>query len=287
MQAAGVMNVCGAGSSIDGYAARRIREGFTHVLGQEAEKTLGMSQPAFRQTRGTCVDQGGVRALQDALYFAIAQGTLVTTPIRVARGPVYAMVRRKWGYKVARSQDDDGINGAQWAEIAATVGVYALRDIGKLLLSKNEEQHAIEWGNNGVPPGLEKLGVRVRAHRPRSNQELADCLWAGYFAAQCSGSYFEGRGGNGMAVRRSLNGQGHCEEVAGAFVSPSGKTHFVRQQSWGDQAPQPQPFQITPADSPEITLRGGSYPVHSEDMAALLAQGEVWAFQWVKGFDKL
>ena len=285
MCAAGVLTICGdAESTLTGYAKRRISDGMTYSLAQVHETKLGMSQPSFHQSRGTCVDQAGVRTTQDCLYAAISRGLLVTTPTRIARGPVYAMARRRFKYGQSMGKND-GLAGAHWAEIAATVGVYPRRKLGQLDLAKDEEKHAVDWANAGWPAGLDKLGIKIKAHRPRTIDDLEDCIFAGYFAFQCSASYFEGRAANGFATRRSLNGGGHCEENCGVYVDKRGNIQHVRQQSWGDAAPAPQPWSIQPADSPVIQLRLGSYPVHRDDMSKLMEQGETWCVQMVQGFD--
>ena len=284
--ASGLLQLCGSGNPMDGYARKQIGKGLTYCLAQEAEAALGMSQPANNQSRGTCVDQGCTRAVQDSLYHLIHLGSLVTAPIRVARGPVYAFARRQWRYGASYGNGNDGLAVCHWAEAAASlIGVYPRRAIGKIDLAKNEEQHAIDWANSGFPSSLAKAGVKVRAHRPKTCEELADCIWAGCFGGQGSGKFFDGSDDDGFAVMQSLKGGGHCEEACGAYVDDGGEIQFVRQQSWGDSKPSPQPFMIEPADHPSIKLRPGSYPVRNDDMAEMLDRGEVWCFQPLTGFE--
>lgn len=285
MSAAGVLTICGdARATLTGYASRCISEGKTYSLAQEHEAALGLHIGAYTQARGTCVDQASSRACQDSLFASVNRGLLITPVTRIARGPVYAMARKHFNYGMSGGKND-GLVGAHWAEIAATVGIYPRRKVAGVDLATDEEKHATEWANYGIPPQLKTCGIKVRAHRPRTVDDLADCIFAGYFAAQCSTYYFDGKLSTGFAKRLSLNGGGHCEEVCGAYADTTGKVQFVRQQSWGDKAPAPGNWSIYPADSPSITLRPGSYPVHREDMAKMLEHGEVWAFQFTQGFE--
>ena len=261
-----------------GYWQRLSSTGVCHVLAQTAEAAVCLkSLPADYQERGTCVSRGTYRACQDSYYHQLANGLLLGRPARLAFEPIYGGSRVDiGGGQLGRG---DGSVGAWAAEFVSKYGLLERAQFGSWDLSSPNEDLAINWGQpgRGVPDQLLEVATlhQVICHRVTDCAELADCIAAGYFAAYCSDLIWGQRDRNGMA--RPQSHAGHCEEVCGVFLTPSGATAFVRQQSWG---PQPYGPRELATQAGPITLREGSYGAYGSDLQRGLDEGgECWCFR--------
>lgn len=263
---------------LQGHWNRLVAEGVCHVLAQTYERiACKQNLPAELQRRGTCVSRGTFRACQDSYYYELATVAMVGKPARLAFEPIYGGSRVNIGR--GRLGTGDGSVGAWAAEFVSSYGLIERGIHGPIDLTQPREDLAVLWGNpaQGCPVALLNLGRQhtVRCHRVLTVDELADCIAAGYFAAYCSNIIWGDRDRNGMS-RPSSSG-GHCEEIAGVFLTPSGRTAFVRQQSWGELPNGPD---VLATKSGPITLRQGSYGATADDMQRGLDNGgECWAFQ--------
>jgi len=265
-------------SDLKGHWGRLTGAGTTHVLAQTFEaQVLKRNLPAEAQRRGTCVARGTFRACQDAYYYDLATHATVGKPVQLCFEPIYGGSR----VNIGRGQlgTNDGAAGAWAAEFVSTFGLLERAIYANLDLRQPREELAVLWGNpgQGCPDNLLRLGRShtVRAHRVMNVDELADCIAAGYFAAYCSQMLWGARDRDGMARPESPGG--HCEEIAGVFLTPSGRTAFVKQQSWGDLPNGPD--QLATKSGP-LKLRQGSYGAHADDVQRGLDHGgECWCFK--------
>lgn len=261
-----------------GHWKRLTGTGTTHVLAQEFElQALKRNLPAEAQRRGTCVSRGTFRACQDSYFYDLATTSTVGKPVQLCFEPIYGGSR----VNIGRGQlgTGDGSVGAWAAEFVSKFGLIERAIYGNLDMRQPREELAVLWGNpgQGCPDQLLRLGRShtVRCHRVMNVDELADCISAGYFAAYCSNILWGSRDRDGMA--RPDSSGGHCEEIAGVFLTPSGRTAFVRQQSWGELPSGPDQLATK---SGRIKLRQGSYGAHAEDMQRGLDHGgECWCFK--------
>lgn len=264
--------------TLTGHWNRLIGAGTTHILAQTFEaQVLKRNLPAESQRRGTCVSRGTFRACQDSYFYELATQAKIGKPVQLCFEPIYGGSR----VNIGRGQlgTSDGAVGAWAAEFVAKYGLIERGIHGGIDLRQPREELAVLWGNpgQGCPDQLLRLGRQhtVRAHRVMTVAELADCLAAGYFAAYCSGILWGARDQDGMA--RPESSGGHCEEIAGVFLTPRNETAFVRQQSWGDLPNGPH---VLATKSGPITLRQGSYGAYAADLQRGLDHGgECWAFQ--------
>lgn len=270
--------------ALSGHWQRLIERGVTGVFLQDAEVALfGKTGPAFSQHRGTCVGQGTGRAIQDAVYYAAANGVIMKT-VQISPEFIYPLARNKVegafrGRHYANSGNNDGTAGSAAAEGVSRYGVLPRGSYGTIDLTKPNELLALQWADPG--PGIPQVlldaasGHKCDAFFVKSVESLADAVAAGYGGQVCLPRFVGNRDANAMS-RFTTNGQ-HCTEICGVFLDEKGRTNFVYQQSWDDQPYGPSELRYAGGTK---TLRQGSCGVYGTELAQYLAykNSEAWAF---------
>lgn len=279
---------------LSGYAQQQIRAGVECVLAFDGEiQTFGEIRPVKGQLRGTCVEQSGTYALTASWSSELALDRVVGVPKIIPVGPLYAMVCRHSRGQYGKTHRfgcncggcPDGLVVAHYAETAATVGVVPEGTYGGITISGDNEENAIRWRNDGIPPEVLEAArqVQVSAFRPKTPEELADCHFAQYWGHQGCGYTFDGLSGP-FPEMRSLGGSGHAEANAGVYINEAGELSFVRRNSWFGRPKGP--YTIRTRSGRKIVLPPGAYPVSSRQMAKVMSDGETWVYRVKNGWRK-
>jgi hypothetical protein len=249
-------------------------------LHQEAEQKLfGKTLPSWMQNRGTCVSMGSGRAMQDALYSALAFGGNVGKPIQLCFETIYGGSRIQIGH--GKLGSGDGSIGAWAAQYLHDFGLLARAKYGSIDLSSAREDLAVQWGSPraGVPASLLSESSTYKSPACMKCTTVAnvrDALIARCGVWRCANRATHGqRSADG--VLRPVSSGGHCQELAGWYIDIRGNERCVEQQSWGATSGPVGggPFKLQ--DGREIMPREGSCAIFPEDIETYLREGEIWA----------
>jgi len=271
-------NALFSSTPLKGYANRQIAKGQTGVFPHLAEKKLfGRLLAAFHQRRGTCVGQGTTRAIQDSLFYQIANRGMVSDVVELVVAYIYAGSRVQIG---GGRISGDGSIGAWAAKFASLYGILARREYDRYDLSKPREDLAVNWGapGRGVPSELLEIGkqIDVRAYRCTTQDDIVDAAWAGFGLAFCGNRTYGSKNKHGISrLSQSAN---HCTEAVGACIGTSGGILIGGQQSWGQNSPSG--TNTLTYKGGQVELRAGMCFVPVEDYwNQVRNSGEMWAFQ--------
>ena len=263
---------------INGYW-KRIQRTKPGVFAQDAEfKLLGKWRDTNTQQRGTCVGQGSSRGFEDTHTARIANGEAPGKYTLIAYEGMYGGERfqhwgktHPWGCQCGRCPD--GLQGQDAGEWYSLFGGLARRNYGDGLdLTYPQEDLAIKWNNDGVPAVIREAGKfhKIKCHKCFSWDEMADAVASECYGWICLPEIFTGEQQDKNGCCEPDGNGGHCTEVCGVFLLPSGETGFLIQQSWPLGAVHYSPTIQTIAGPKQV--RPGSYPVRKSVLESISAQ---------------
>ncbi|WP_397568446.1 hypothetical protein [Schlesneria sp. T3-172] len=266
-----------------GFWERQKSRGVTRVLAQDDELTLnGAWRKSNHQARGTCVQQGSERAIEDVQISRLADKAFIGVYTQIAGEIMYGWCRNKngwskthaWGCKCGNCPD--GMTGVEAAEFFATKGVIrrANYTAAGIDLSQPREDLAIQWNNIGVPEVLIAAAAfhKIECHRSMTWTDYEDPIAAKNWGHVCLPQIFKGTRIDRFGCCEPDDNGGHCTECCGIVVLPSGETAFIMQQSWGEACKYPVAVQTV---SGPVKLRPGSYAVRKGVLEGIGRQVEL------------
>ena len=270
--------------SLSGWWKRQQAKGVHIVAAQQDEMKLNgkFRDPNF-QSVGICVECGSERAIEDRHTTMLVNQEIVGVYTRIAGEVMYGYERhQRWGptqpygYKGRRN---DGIMGADAAAYYTTIGCIARGVYDGIDLTKQQENLAIEWNNDGAPPILVEACKfhQIICNSSDTWDEYADAIAAKYWGWICLQGVFGMTqvivGPYGTVEPDCLGpNYGHCTECCGVVTLPNGETGFLIQQSWSIDGPKyPPTIQVMGPNGEVIpfTLRPGSYCVRKSVLESI------------------
>jgi hypothetical protein len=265
-----------------------VQRGVFALLAQDDElKVRGNWRDTNIQFRGTCVEQGSSRGCEDVHTSRLADREIAGKYTLLAGEPAYGYMRNArwsrthpWGCTCGNCPD--GMMGADFAEFAAIHGLIERKVYQDIDLTKPREDLAITWNNTGVPKHIVEAGATHQfiAHQCVSLDDYADAMASKCWGAICLPMIFSGSRKDKNGFCEPDGNGGHCTEVCGVAIAPTGETVFIIQQSWPLSAVR-YPQQITLSTGPK-KLRPGSYAVRQSVLEGIISQYrnqvELWSY---------
>lgn len=252
-------------------------EGKSVWLWEAEEKLFGRKLPSWVQHIGTCVGMALGRALQDAIYNALAFGGQRGDNGSIAWEPLYAMSRTEFGRP---NWNGEGADPGQACLAAHNIGCIPRGQYGSIDLTKQREDLASRWGTWKVGvPAIIKAASRnypsAACWRINTIEDVQDAIAAHYSVFRCAKrATGKQRDANGMA--RQVECGGHAQEWRASLYDFKGRWIAVEQQSWVPGACPAGGGPIKLQDGRELELPEGAAGIYEDDVRYCLERGVVW-----------
>jgi hypothetical protein len=253
------------------------------ILHDVAKKVTGDFLRSQNQPRGTCTSRGAKRAVDLTQCVLIAAGEPYEFKY-TSHAVLYGLGREHAGMLGGNpnNENDDGCSGAAMAWAANQGGNLANDEDQD---DDNKDDMACLWGARGCPSEIKTKAAQrlIKAVAlVRTPEETRDALVSGHAVTVASNVGFEGipaqhvfgRDQDGRAHRRGTWNHQMCF----TGYRPD-KQWFLVDQSWGPSSP----------DGPigDLPIPSYSFWAAWDDAAAMIRQGDSWAFSGFVGWPNL